>query len=604
MKEKIDANHFNESEIFNLETDIISLYSLPSEQNHPLRLIFRLFKGQYLRLLLSALFYFIKSSPTWAFPIITADVIDTVSRRPERMLLRLAVDFLIALLLLAQNIPFHMLYVRLFNRTRRNIEASLRGAMIRKLQQLSISFHKEMESGKIQSKIMRDVETITDFINSIFDTGLSVLFNLSISLAVVLTKNITVFVMFIVCVPFAVIVRNIFGKKIRKQSHEFRREIENTSAAVFDMEELVPVTRAHALENKEIHKMTDRVTRVSESGLKLDYVNGLFGSVNWVILFFFQMICLFFTSALAIRGEITVGEITLYQSYFGSLVGQVSSMIGLLPIISRGSESIRSIGEILSAFDVENNSNKKKLSHLDGAYDFKNVSFDYDSRSRVLKNFNLSVKPGETIALVGESGSGKSTVINLVIGFNAADTGEVLVDGMPISSLDLHAYRKMISVVPQNSILFSGTIRENITYGQSDISEERLMKAVRAARLDSVIEKLPDGLDTRVGEHGNKLSGGQRQRISIARAIIRNPRVIIFDEATSALDSVTEKEIQAAIDDLTADRTTFIVAHRLSTIRNADKIAVLRDGMCVECGSYDELMAKKGEFYKYKNLQT
>ena len=604
MSQKTEAVHFNESEILELESDILGLYSKPSESNHPLRLIFRLFKGQYLRLLLSALFYFIKASPVWALPIITADVIDAVGRGPEQLASRLVFDFALAMILLAQNIPVHMLYLRFFNRALRGIEAGLRGAMIRKLQQLSISFHKEMESGKIQSKIMRDVETISDFTRTIFDTGLSIVFNLSISLAVVITKNIAVFAMFLICVPFSVLAQSAFRKKIRNQSHIFRSEVENASAAVYDMEELVPVTRAHALENKEIRKMTDKVTRVSESGLKLDYVQGLFGSVNWVIFFFFQICCLFFTAILAANGKISVGEITLYQTYFTSLVGQVSSLIGLLPTISRGSESIRSVGEILSAFDVENNTDKRRLTTLAGAYEFKNVSFDYDSRTHVLKNFNLKVEPGETVALVGESGSGKSTVINLVIGFNAPYTGELTVDGIPMGEIDLHSYRKMISVVPQNSILFSGTIRENITYGQPGISEERLWNAIHAARLDSVIEKLPDGIDTRVGEHGNKLSGGQRQRISIARAIIRDPRVIIFDEATSALDSVTEREIQAAIDNLTADRTTFIVAHRLSTIRNADKIAVLKDGCCVECGSYEELMAKKGEFYKYKNLQS
>ena len=162
----------------------------------------------------------------------------------------------------------------------------------------------------------------------------------------------------------------------------------------------------------------------------------------------------------------------------------------------------------------------------------------------------------------------------------------------------------MISVVPQNSILFAGTIRQNITYGRKHITEEMLQEAVKAAQLEPVLAKLPDGLDTLVGEHGSKLSGGQRQRISIARAIIRNPRVIIFDEATSALDSVTEREIQKAIDNLTKDRTTFIVAHRLSTIRNADKIAVLKDGHCVEYGTWDELLALKGEFYAYKQAQS
>ena len=205
---------------------------------------------------------------------------------------------------------------------------------------------------------------------------------------------------------------------------------------------------------------------------------------------------------------------------------------------------------------------------------------------------------------MGESGSGKSTVLNLVIGFNLPDSGEVYIDGKNINDINLQSYRRYISVVPQNTVLFSGTIRENITYGRPDISEEELNYVIDMARLRSVIDKLPLGVDTKIGEHGGKLSGGQRQRISIARAIIRHPNVIIFDEATSALDTATEREIQEAINNLTIGRTTFIVAHRLSTIRSADRIAVLKEGRCVEIGTYDELMEKKGEFYKLKELQS
>jgi len=222
----------------------------------------------------------------------------------------------------------------------------------------------------------------------------------------------------------------------------------------------------------------------------------------------------------------------------------------------------------------------------------------------VLNGLDLKVKKGETIAFVGESGAGKTTIMNLIIGFNRPTSGRLTIDGHDIETLDLHEYRTHISVVPQNTVLFSGSIRDNITYGSRNISEEKLMEAVRMARLEGVIENLPNGLDTSIGEHGSKLSGGQRQRISIARAIIRNPSVIIFDEATSALDSETEREIQAAIESLSKGRTTFVVAHRLSTIRNADKIAVMKNGVCVEFGSYDELMEKKGEFYSLKALQS
>ena len=231
--------------------------------------------------------------------------------------------------------------------------------------------------------------------------------------------------------------------------------------------------------------------------------------------------------------------------------------------------------------------------------------FHYNDDDRlVIKDFNLSVKQGETIAFVGESGSGKSTIVNLAIGLFKATSGEITIDGKNIKDLDMRSLRRHIAVVPQNTILFNGTIKENITYGRQGVSKAELTSVIEAANLTNVIEKLPNGLNTDIGEHGGKLSGGQRQRISIARALIRDPDVIIFDEATSALDSVSEAEIQSAINNLTNNRTTFIVAHRLSTIKNADKIAVMKDGKCVEFGTYDELMKLKGEFYNYKITQS
>lgn len=217
---------------------------------------------------------------------------------------------------------------------------------------------------------------------------------------------------------------------------------------------------------------------------------------------------------------------------------------------------------------------------------------------------NLKVSKGETIALVGESGAGKSTILNLVIGFNLATGGQVLLDGRDMNKIDLRTYRKQIAVVPQTSILFSGTIRDNIIYGQENVEEEKLDEVIRAANLKDLIDSLPDGLNTMVGEHGGKLSGGQRQRISIARALIRDPKIIVLDEATSALDSISEKLIQEALGNLTSNRTTFIVAHRLSTIRDADRIAVIDDGHCVEYGTFEELMELKGEFYRMKMIQS
>ena len=297
--------------------------------------------------------------------------------------------------------------------------------------------------------------------------------------------------------------------------------------------------------------------------------------------------CLGFTGFLALKGSVGPGDITLYQSYFATIVSQVSSLMSLIPVIAKGVESVNSIGEVLLEEDIECNDGKEALKSVEGEFDFKNVRFAYNNTDKpVLHELNLHVDKGQTIALVGESGAGKSTILNLVIGFNFATDG------------------KHLAVVPQTSILFSGTIRDNITYGIDDVDEDTLNKVVDAANLRDLIDSLPDGLDTVVGEHGGKLSGGQRQRVSIARALMRNPKVIVLDEATSALDSISEKLIQEALNNLTKDRTTFIVAHRLSTIKGADRIAVIADGHCVEYGTYDELMELKGEFYQMKSIQS
>ena len=318
----------------------------------------------------------------------------------------------------------------------------------------------------------------------------------------------------------------------------------------------------------------------------------------------FQLACLVFTVVMFLQGQIgDVGDITIYQSYFATLVGSVTAILALVPTFARGIEAVTSVGELMHAEEEENNDGKQPLAEVSGAYSFRDVSFAYEQNRPVLTGFNLEVKPGETVALVGESGVGKTTVINMVIGYHFPSEGVLSIDGHNMREIDLRTYRKHIAVVPQNTILFSGTIRENITYGLPEVSEEKLAEILEAARLTEMIAQLPKGLDTSVGEHGGKLSGGQRQRISIARALIRDPKVIILDEATSALDSVSEKMIQEALDHLTAGRTTFVVAHRLSTIKDADKIAVMEGGRCVEWGTYDELMEKKGAFYRYRQLQ-
>ncbi len=571
----------------------------------PLKILLRIFKGNYWALCKSVLFFLLQHLPVIVTPIITANIINAATYSDQYSLQYLLTNAAILGVLILQNVWSTYMATKNRSLAIRRVELNLRASMARKLQQLSITFHKEMKSGKIQSKIMRDVESVESMISSAFTTMVSIVYNLVTAVAVTLSKSPVVFVFFLVSVPTAVLIMFTFRRKLRRSNADYRQEVENTAGQVMEMVELVPVTKAHALEDTALYRLNQNLFRMATSGHELDRVNAVFGATTWVTLHFFQMICLAFTGVLAYKKVIPIGDITLYQSYFSTIVAQVSAIITLMPVITKGFESVRSIGDIMWAMDVEESDNKQKLETLEGLYEFQNVHFHYhDDPHPVLNGLNLTVKKGETIALVGESGSGKSTVLNMVIGFYRPTQGRVLIDGKDLTELDLRSYRSHIATVPQTSVLFSGTIRDNITFGMENCTEEQLQEAIRVANLQEVIDKLPYGLNTMVGEHGDKLSGGQRQRIAIARAVIRDAKVIIFDEATSALDTVSEKLIQDSIDKLAKERTTFIVAHRLSTIRNADKIAVLKDGVCVEYGTWQELMEKKGEFYRFKSLQT
>lgn len=589
-----------------MEDEFLRQRDTRASKKRPMRTLLRMCKGQYRRLLVSALFCALQLSATLFIPIATANVIDALTQKTDDCVELILINLGISLFLLLINYPMQQFYMRTRNEATRSIEATLRGAIIAKLQLLTIHFNKQMEAGRIHSKIMRDVESIRALISNVHTTGVHIFVNIATVIGVLLAKGeVLILLFFALCAPAAALAAKTVQKRLRAKNSEYRRSMEKTNASVVDMVELIPVTKAHALEDVQMHKMNQQLSDTAKIGYELDKVTSQFVVSNWLVMQAFSVLCLILTAILTFCGRMTVGDMTLYQSYFGKLVAYISSITGLIPIITSGIEAVNSVGEILDSDDTEDDTDKKPISQLRGEYRFENVTFAYrdEPNHPVLKGLDLYVKAGETVALVGESGSGKSTIINLVTGFDMCDGGRLTVDGEEIKNIRLKDYRQHIAVVLQNSILFSGSIRDNITYGASNVSEEYLNKIIDLACLRDVIDALPNGLDTLVGEHGNRLSGGQRQRISIARALIRNPQVIIFDEATSALDTVSEKHIQKAIDNLSEGKTTFIVAHRLSTVKNADKIAVIDNGRCVEFGTYDELIAKKGAFYQFHQLQ-
>lgn len=574
-------------------------------QDSPVRILLGLYKGNYGLLALAALFYLIKHSSAWVTPIVVARIITALSDGGSGAWDLVVRDSLILGVLVILNVPMNYLHVHFRSTALRRVEAGLRSTIVEKLQHLSIPFHNEMQSGKLQSKIIRDVEAVQTLSEQVFVNLINITINIVISLTITAITNLSIFFFFLLTIPVAAATIRLFRKPIEQKNRNFRHEVERTAADFMEMEEMITITRAHALEDVETGRLARQARQVADEGYRLDIVQANFGSVSWAVFQGFQIMTLAFSAYMSLAGQIPVGNVVLYQTYFTTLVNQVTSILTLVPMIAKGLESVRSIGEVLNSMDVEDYEGKAQLAEVKGAFRFEKLAFHYRGKSeQVLEEFSLEVKPGETVAFVGESGAGKTTLINLLIGFIKPTGGKLYIDGRDTAELDFRSFRRHLSVVPQNSILFSGTIRDNITYGNPDVSEEALWQAVRAASLEKFVREQPLGLDSYLTENGGNLSGGQKQRLSIARALVRSPEVIVFDEATSALDSISEKAVLEALDTLIEGRTAFIVAHRISTIRKADKICVLQKGRLAEMGSYDELMALGGLFCSMQKLQS
>lgn len=562
------------------------------------------------RILASTLIYFLQASPTWILPIITANVINIAVRAlgstngiTDSVWLELGINAAILAFFIILNIPTTVWRWRISSKMLRDTSAGIKSSVVRKLQSLSITYHKDVESGKIQTKFLKDTDTLDAFFSCIIFSVIPAIVGVVVSTAISVYKNGIVALFFLVIIPVNVGVSFAFRKTIRTRYKDYRLKTESMSVKLTNMLGMFAVTKAHGLETTEVSSVERSIKDLHDSGINVDKTVAKFGASAWVVNTILSASCLIFCVSLALLKVIEVGDIVLYQSMFSAISGYVTGLINTLPQISSGVEALNSVAEIMNAKDVEINIGKRHLPSIEGDVEFADVCYKYpNSDQYVVKNLSFKVKAGECIAVVGASGSGKSTIMNLIIGLLTPTSGDVLIDGKSIKDFNLSEYRHNISVVPQNSILFSGTIKENITYGMERYTENEFNKAVETANLNELLKELPLGADTVIGEHGDKLSGGQKQRITIARAMIRNPRILILDEATSALDNISEFYVQKAISASVKGRTTFIVAHRLSTIRDADRIIVMDNGKCVETGTFDELIAKKGKFYQLKSL--
>ncbi len=588
-----------------LESELRRISEIPYHANPPFKTLWMLFKGQRWRLAVAMVAFAIKQAPVWVMPIIFANLINLAIAGGPHVQRDILLNVAVMLVVLGQNIPVHALYTYLLSKAIREVQLHVRAALIAKLQHFSMSYYLRFHGGRLHAKMLRDVEVIQMLGKTGYDTIFNSICSTVAAIIIIVAKGQpAVLFFFLLGTPLAVILMRIFQKPMVKANHDFRNGLESISAQITEMVDMVPVTRAHALEESESMRMREKLDSVRHTSTRLDIISELFGSCSWVSFNIFSFACVLFTVGLVLRHKLPAGDIVMYQQLFSTVIGTISTATMIYPQFATGLESLKSIGEVLEVSDVEEHRGRQRVSEVAGQFRMEGVSFRHeDAEDWTIRDFSLDVQPGECVAIVGESGAGKSTLMSLVIGFHCPTEGVIYLDGKEMRTLDLRDYRKHLAVVPQQIQLFSGTIRDNITYGLKGVSEAALQQALETANVQEFLPRLAKGVDTVIGPHGATLSGGQRQRLAIARAVIRNPRVIILDEATSGLDVVSEQLVQQAINRLIRGRTTFIVAHRLSTIRHADKVVVLDRGRLIECGSQEELLAQNGVFTRLKALQ-
>ncbi|PIF34744.1 ABC-type multidrug transport system fused ATPase/permease subunit [Flavobacterium sp. 9] len=568
--------------------------------------IFKYGKGHKWKFFLGLIFLLLTSATALAFPKLMGMLVDCVTNKNLDRANEIAVGLMVILTLQA---IFSFFRISLFVNFTENSLSNIRFALYENLVKLPMSFYSQKRVGELNSRISADISqlqdtfttTIAEFLRQLILIvgGFVILGNISPKLTL----------MMLAIVPIVAVAAVIFGRFIRKYGKKTQDKVAESQVIVEETLQGISNVKAFANEWYEIQRYKNKIKEIVKIAIKGGQYRGYFASFIILCLFGCVVAVVWYGITLTIKGEVEgVGDLisfVLYTTFIGASFGGIAEMYAQ---IQKAVGATERVFELLEETPEAINANPKTspIEKIKGIVSFENVAFSYPSRKevQVLKDVNFSAEFGQKIAIVGPSGAGKSTISSLLLRFYDITSGEILVDGKNIYDYDLENLRGNMSIVPQDVILFGGTIRENIAYGKPDATNEEIMLAAKQANALNFVEGFPEKFETLVGERGVKLSGGQRQRIAIARALLKNPSILILDEATSSLDSESEKLVQEALEVLMEGRTSIIIAHRLSTIRNADKILILDNGIITEEGTHQELINLENGIYKnLSNLQ-
>ena len=483
------------------------------------------------------------------------------------------------------------------------MQAAMRSDMFRHLEKLPYTFYDNNETGKIMSRMTTDLWEISELAHHGPENLLISSVSIVISFVYLFTINKWLTLIIFACVPFLILVAVLLRGKMKSAFMESRKSVAIINAALESSISGIRVTKAFDNSKKEEEKFEEGNYKFVHARDDAYRAMGRFHSMTSFITDIFNVIVLIAGGFFLYNGSIQFGDYSAFIVSVNLFIAPVMTLINFMEQYQNGVTGFERFVEIMNEKPEEDNEGAEDIENVEGRIEIRNAVYSYDEGKDVLRGVNLNIPKGTKFALVGPSGGGKTTICHLIPNFYELETGDILIDGRSISSITKSSLRRNIGIVQQDIYLFNASFRDNILYGRLDATDEEVIEAAKRANIHDYIMSLENGYDTEIGERGVRLSGGQKQRLSIARVFLKNPPILILDEATSALDNTTEILIQEALDELCLGRTTIVVAHRLSTIKNADKIAVVSDGIIAEEGTHEELLARNGEYAKLYRLQ-